>query len=246
MRFGLFDYWIKKATFSQREYTSKGRNNPTESVIVIEKANDKEQIRIDKDRNKDSFKRIQGIIGEKMILTSACGYGSEKTLIKEKEFLPGEIAACIIRLDGYEIRSAARIYTDKKPTYFSRKDNEPASPELIEYAKNDMYSGQLWCGYRLVHEISARYIASDNDVFIPLAAACQGFAWSESLGFIGTGRVKSGNHKDEPVLFVHKRWIGSSFGSNTWYAMLPEETIKEYKIHDMDTSPKRTHWNIWE
>lgn len=221
----MIDHWIRMATFQQSEL-----------------------LEFDNKSNREEFDRIKDITNEKITFTGACGYRSDKTIIAENELLLGEIGACTIKLDRYEIRSAARLYTDNNPTFFSRKDNKPAPKKLIEYAmeteKNAVF-GLPWSGYRLVHEISTRYIGdNDGNSFIPLAAACQGFAWSEYITFIGTGKIESGPYKDTHVLFVHKRWIGSSFGSDYWYAMMPDETIKEYKQHDMDDQSERTHWKI--
>ena len=64
------------------------------------------------------------------------------------------------------------------------------------------------------------------------------------ITFIGTGKIESGPYKDTHVLFVHKRWSGSSFGADHWYAMLPDETIKEYKQSNMDDCSERTYWKI--
>lgn len=198
----------------------------------------------DKEHNKCYFKQICGITNKKMFLTDACEQDLKITQIAESDLLEGEIAACVFKLDGYEIRSAARIYTDNSPVGFTFEENTPATREQIANMVQPGLISFRWYGFRHVHEISARYVG-DNEItdFIPLASAVEGFSWSESLVFIGTAKEKGAYKTNKPILFVKKEWVGDSFGADTWYAMYTDGSISHYERHDMSSDDNR-YWEI--
>lgn len=229
------DNWINIATFRHGANISLRGSFSTSSLGPHA---------FDKEHNELYFKHICGITNKKLVLTDVCEQDLEITQIAESDLLEGEIAACVFKLDGYEIRSAARIYTDNSPVGFTFEGNSPATREQIANMVQPSLIGFRWYGFRHVHEISARYV-DDKDItdFIPLASAVEGFSWSESLVFIGTAKEKGAFKPNKPILFVKKEWVGDSFGADTWYAMYSDGSISQYERHDLSSDDNR-YWEI--
>ena len=229
------DNWINKANFRQGANISLRCLFSTRSLGPYA---------FDKNHNERYFKQICGITKRKLVLTDACEQDLKITQIDESDLLEGEIAACVFKLDGYEIRSAARIYTDNNPVGFTFEGNSPATREQIANMIQPGLISFRWYGFRHVHEISARYVC-DNEItdFIPLASAVEGFSWSEGIVFIGTAKEKGLSKPNKPILFVKKEWVGDSFGADTWYAMCSDGGVSQYERHDMSSGDNR-YWGI--
>ena len=229
------DNWINIATFRHGANISLRGSFPTRSLG---------QYAFDKNHSEWYFKHICGITNKKLVLTDACEQDLKITQIDETDLLEGEIAACVFKLDGYEIRSTARIYTDKSPVGFTFEENTPATREQIANLVQPGLISFKWYGFGHVHEISARYVG-DNEItdFIPLASAVEGFSWSEGIVFIGTAKEKGLSKPNKPILFVKKEWVGDSFGADTWYAMYSDGSISHYERHDLSSDDNR-YWEI--
>jgi hypothetical protein len=234
----MTDFWGEKATFRLRDYISVKEGN----ICFGRIATDEEQISVDEKRIQQHFSNLCGLTKRQLILTGAQKQGIDIKYLEEDELAEGEIAACVFNLDGYEIKSAARIYMKTTPN-IAIPDMLPATKEQIsEFYKHSVIFTEN-CIFRHAHEISARYINYNQTSFTHIASAVESNSWDEGIAFIGTAREDIATQVKDPILFVKKAGIGSSFSADEWYAMFSNGTISKYVRHDMSSDNKKI-WNL--
>ena len=171
----------------------------------------------------------------------------ERWLIKDpighylckSELLQGELAAMIIPIDCYLVRSAVRVYRINDG-YYNPGNETPATDEVVAEVGSMGFSSILdMREYRIVHEISAKHIKDPYDVFkgefknICRAAESRSYDWTESIGSIFTIRSSSKNN-ERTSLMVEKFFSGSSFGAQNLYELTPKGTVLKTRKHDLD------------
>lgn len=193
--------------------------------------------------NKD-MDTLRKHLGKDIKFIGSWDNAQDERQLDEEELLQGELSAVTFTVGCYTIRSAQRVYkvTEDNGAYIL-EDEVPANQEELKMIRESTGIAGIYDNrhLRMTHEISAKHNSDPNGVFADtFKSVCRAAhsikigAWDEHIGYIGTVKENASLSDENAFLFVLNKYVGSSFGVESWYKLDPSGVITKFTLHPYD------------
>lgn len=212
----------------------------------------------------ESVKMLRAHMDGNIVITDTWVRAEDLRELEESELRDGEISARTFTVGCFLIRQATCLYQGKN--CFNQEEGRiPAERSIVsEYKKRYLVGKrtnldytyneeiifslpELSDEYRKAREISAKYIGKSgisSDEWQHICYVDVSVAWNEDIRFICAVKSGASVPDSQASLFVRKEYVGSSFRVDDWYRLAPSGIVKEYRLHQLDTTCHDTLWEL--